>query len=101
MIDILKDLGADATASSHIIRRMKEFVALCDRDFSASIQLPSSTTVTQQEKLRAALEAMVASFTTKLHDFTNELMLDRLKLEIQLYYADTGRPESDPRGPPA
>ena len=103
MADILKDAGADATASSHITRRMKEFFALCDRDFSTSItyELPSSTTVAQQEKLRAALEAVGASFTTKLHDFTNELMLDRLKLEIQLYYADTGRSESDPTGPPA
>ncbi len=101
IISILEDAGADATASSHITRRMKEFFALCDRNFSTSIQLPSSTTVAQQEKLSAALEAMFASLTTKLHDFTNELMLDRLKLEIQLYYAETGRPESGPTGPPA
>ncbi len=99
--EMLKDAGADATASSHITRRMKEFFALCDRDFSTTInyELPSSTTVAQQEKLRSALEAMFASFTTELHNFTNELMLDRLKLEIQLYYA--GRPKSDPTGPPA
>ena len=103
MTEILKDAGADATASSHITRRMKEFFALCDRDFSKSIhyELPSSTTVAQQEKLRAALEAMFTSFTTELHGFTNELLLDRLKLEIQLYYAETGRPESDPTGPSA
>ena len=45
------------------MRRMKEFFALCDRDFSASIQyeLPSSTTVAQQEKLRTA----VAAWTTR------------------------------------
>ncbi len=97
--DILKDAGADATASSHITRRMKEFFALCDRDFSTSIQLPSSTTVAQQENLRAALESMAAGFTTKLVDFTNQLMLDRLELEVQLYYA--GRRKSDPTGPPA
>lgn len=103
MADILKDAGADATASSDITRRMKEFFALCNRDFSTSItyELPPSTTVAQQEKLRAALEAVGADFATKLHDFTNELMLDRLKLEIQLYYADTDRSESDPTGPPA
>ena len=99
MMDILKDGGADATASNHVTRRMKEFFALCDRNFSTSIQLPSSMTVAQQEKLSAALEAMAAGFTTKLVDFTNQLMLDRLKLEIQLYYA--GRPKSDPTGPPA
>ncbi len=103
MMDILKDAGADATASSHITSRMKEFFALCDRDFSTSIdyELPSSMTVAQQEKLRAALEAMGASFTTKLRDFTNELMLDRLTMEIQLYYAGTDRRESDPTRPPA
>ncbi len=103
MSDILKEAGADTAASSHITSRVKEFFALCDRDFSTSIdyELPSSTTVAQQEKLRAALEAMVASFTTKLHDFTNELMLDRLNMEIQLYYAGTGRHESDPTRPPA
>ena len=103
IIEILEDAGADATASSHITRCMKEFHSLCYRDFSTSIhyELPSSTTVAQQEKLSVALEAMFASLTTKLHDFTNELMLDRLKLEIQLYYAGTGRPESDPTGPQA
>ena len=101
MTEILTGAGADAAASSHIMRRMKEFFALLDRDFSASIhyELPSSTTVAQQEKLRAALETMFASLATKWHDFTNELMVDRLKLEIQFYYA--GRPESDPTGPPA
>lgn len=91
IVETLKDAGADATASSHITRRMKEFFALCDRNFSTSIQLPSSTTVAQQEKLRSALEATFANFTTELHNFTNELMLDRVKLEIQLYYAGTGR----------
>lgn len=103
MTEILRDAGADATGSSHIMRRMKEFFALCDRDFSTSIhyELPSSTTVAQQEKLRAALEAIFAGLTTELHDFTNKLLLDRLELEIQLYYAETGRPESDPTGPPA
>ena len=103
IVETLKDAGADATASSHITRRMKEFFALCDRDFSTSIayELPSSTTVAQQEKLRAALEAVGADFTTKLVDFTNQLMLDRLRLETQLYYAGTDRPESGPTGRPA
>lgn len=101
MTEILTGADADAAASSHIMRRMKEFFALCDRDFSTSIhyELPSSTTVAQQEKLRTALEAMFTSLTTKWYDFTNELMVDRLKLEIQFYYAC--RPESDPTRPPA
>lgn len=82
MTEILTGAGADAAASSHIMRRMKEFFALLDRDFSASIhyELPSSTTVAQQEKLRAALEAMFASLATKWHDFTNEIMVDPIEI---------------------
>ena len=95
IVETLKDAGADATAASHITRRMKEFFALCDRNFSTSIQLPSSTTVAQQEKLRAALEAMASSFTTKLHDFTSELMVDRLILELRFYYASAGGSAGD------
>ena len=90
---ILLDGDADATAIEAIVDRMKGFFELCTREFSAtsSYELPSLATPAQRESVNAALQGLGSQFATWLHQFTAALLVDRLKVEIELYFAQHPR----------
>ncbi len=87
---ILERGGADATAVDAIVGRMKSFFDLCNREFNTtySYQLPSSATPAQRDSVKASIEGLNSQFSTWIHQFTSELFVDRLIVEIELYFAE-------------
>lgn len=79
--------GADDSARTAIIDRMKSFCSKIAREFDFSFDLPlPPLTKEQRDALQDSLKQGVERAATQIHEMTSEILLDRVLLEIQLYH---------------
>jgi hypothetical protein len=85
---ILDDSTVDEQAKATILGRLKEFFALCNRSFDITLELalPASSSSQERDMAAESVRTALRSFEEQLHDFFNELLLERLKVEVARYY---------------
>lgn len=76
-----------------IVARMKPFVELCSRDFSFDVnfQLHGPHAESDGGAVTKVINEFGDEYARRLHQFTSELLFDRLKVEIELYMAHQER----------
>jgi hypothetical protein len=80
----LEQRGASPEMTKEVCARMKEAFEKFRARFEFSYQmppLPEGLRVAIQDSINKALKA----FADQIHEYTSDLMLDRLELEIELY----------------
>lgn len=80
-------------AIDEIAERMQPFVALCDRDIGAPFRcsIPGSVAPEQWVAVEEACHRFAVELEKNVHRLTSELLFDRLKVEVELYYLRAGR----------
>ena len=90
--DILEEGGASPEMTKEVCARMKEVSEKFQARFEFTYQtppLPEGVRTAIQDSINKALK----TFADKLREYTSNLMLDRLKLEIELYNLRHEEPE--------
>jgi hypothetical protein len=85
----LQDIAMPPDGIDAVVARMKPFVELCSRDFSfsANYELKGPNAQSNAAMVNEVFAKLTDTFAKKLHLFTSELLFDRLKVEIELYWA--------------
>ena len=85
----LRAIFAQASASKEmqdeVLSRMKEFFYRCSVRFGVSLQLPASLSTEQREAVALSVRRAFEDHEKRLQDFMNQILLERLQLEIDLY----------------
>jgi len=84
---ILNDVNAPLEMQDTICSNMKDVFNKynIDLSFSLSLTYPADTTNEQHEVVKSEIDKGINELGQKLHNFTNEVILDRIQLEIELY----------------
>jgi hypothetical protein len=84
--------GAEPAAIAQVLPRMKAYWRLCQRDWPVRIDLvlPRGATDDDQARIKASIEEGLRGLEKGVHQLLNELLLDRLEVELDLYVARTG-----------
>ena len=93
--EILESSGASEEMVEEVTRRTLDSCLKYDASFSAKLSytLPAATTSDQVLAIKKTIDACITSIEERVQDVMNQVLLDRLKLEIELYYLRTGSPE--------
>jgi len=96
--DVLDGTPADQIAKETIIARMKPVYELCNRSFSITVDvpLPESTSVHERRDVENAIQRAMQQYEFGLHQLTNEILLERLTMEIKRYYESSHGDDSPP-----
>jgi len=83
--ELLKQVPLPIEMQNDLLVRMKEFFHRFNAQFGFSFELPPTFSLEQQEVILSAFRNAIKDHEKKLHDFMNELLLDRWQLEVELY----------------
>jgi hypothetical protein len=84
---ILDGMPLDADAKEIILGRFKNFIELCNRqfDFNLGLEIPVSVSPADRELIVQSATRATHAFDKPLNDFLNELLGERLHLEVARY----------------
>ena len=85
---ILDRTPADERAKQTILTRFRTFFDLCNKTHSAKIALPlpASMTEAEREAIADAVAVAFGEYEQWLQHYVNQLLLERLTLEIERYF---------------
>jgi len=87
--DVLSKSGMGSAGIEAVTERMKQAWLSYDHDYSITftLPLPESVPAEQRQDIMDAVTQGLTEFERKVQSIMNQVMLDRLKLEIELYFA--------------
>ena len=88
--EILTEHGASEIMTAHICKKMKQHWEKINVQFKSSLSytLPQHPTPKDAEELKVAIQKMLEEdFGKQIQQFTNQMLLEILKLEIESYSA--------------
>jgi len=85
--EILQQGGATSEMIKEICARMKEVFEKYNQKFTFAVKLPfpGYITLEQHKTIEDALRTAIEGLGNEIHNSTNQVFLDRLRLEIELY----------------
>jgi len=97
---VLDGTAADQPAKDTIVERMKPVYELCNRSFSFSVDFPLTGSVSVQERQAVvdAVERSIQQYELGVQQLIDEILLERLSMEIQRYYEAYDSDDSNPAG---
>lgn len=87
--DVLAQSGMPREGIEAVSGRMREAWLSYDQDYSISMSLPipGDVSATHRQDILEAVREGFTEFERKVQGVMNRVLLDRLKLEIELYFA--------------
>jgi len=92
-ISILTEANASDEMKAYVINRMKKVVSTkFDREFKLSFDLQNLSNISSetQEAINKMINDGIENLSKQIHAYTNEMLFDRLLLEIELYKLKNG-----------
>jgi hypothetical protein len=91
--DVLARSGASPEMMEEVCGRMKEYWKKSDVKISLPIQIPAGLPEWARKAIDDSFQKLTKSLADQLHVYTGDLMLDRLRLEVDLYNLRHEEPE--------
>jgi len=82
---IFTQASAPTEMQYEVLTRMKEVFQRYSVEFGVSLELPANFSPQQQEAVATSLRRALEDHEKRLQDFMNQILLERLQLEIELY----------------
>ena len=82
---ILTQASAPIEMQNEVLSRMKKVFQRYSVEFGVSLELPANFSPEQQEAVAMSLCGALEDHEKRLQDFMNQILLERLQLEIELY----------------
>lgn len=82
---IFTQASASIEMQNEVFSRMEEVFQRFSVEFGVSLELPANFSPEQQEAVVTSLRRALEDHEIKLQDFVNQILLERLQLEIELY----------------
>jgi len=85
--EALEKVGASEAMTQEVSARMKEVYERYDRKFTfaLSLPLPENLSLKQRREIDHSIRTAVGRLTDEIHEYTSEVLFDRLCMEIELY----------------
>ena len=83
--ELLKQVSVPIEMQDTLLDRMKEFFHRFNPEFAFSLQLPPIFSSGELEVISSSFYNAIKDHEKKLHDFMNQILLDRWQLEVELY----------------
>lgn len=86
---VLQETNASTEMQNDILKKMAEAYEKYNAQFNVkmALKLPEKTTASERENISDSLKQTFNHLQTQVQDLMQEILLDRLLLEIQLYNA--------------
>jgi len=85
--ETLEQAGASQEMTEEVCGRMKEVYEKYDRvfTFALGLPLPEHLSLEQRRAIDNSIRNAVEGLTKEIHEYTNQVLFDRLCIEIELY----------------
>ena len=83
--EIFTKAATPADMQDEVLSEMNKFFHRHNMKFSVPLELPANLSEQQREDISSLLGRAFRDFEKQLHDYTNNILLERLQLEIELY----------------
>ena len=85
--EALEKAGASEEMTQQVSGRMKEVYERYDRKFTLALSrpLPENLSLKQRKEIDDSIRNAVQVLTDEIHEYTSEVLFDRLCIEIELY----------------
>ncbi len=85
--DVFEQAGASQEMTEEVSARMKGAYERYNRKFTFALALPLPENISskQRKEIDDSVRKAVESFSDEIHEYTSQVLLDRLFIEIELY----------------
>ncbi len=85
--DVFENAGASQEMTEQVSARMKGTYERYNRkfNFALALPLPENLSSKQKKEIDNSIRKAVEDFTDEIHEYTSQVLLDRLCIEIELY----------------
>ena len=85
--EALEKAGASQEMTQEVSARMKEVYERYDRKFTLALSppLPENLSLKQRREIDNSIRNAVEGLTNEIHEYTSQVLFDRLCIEIELY----------------
>ena len=83
--EILSKAAAPAEMQDEVIGQMKAVFQQYNVKFSVPLELPANLSEEERQAVSLLIERAFADYERQLHDLMNNIFLERLQIEIELY----------------
>lgn len=85
--EALEKAGASKEMTQQVSGRMKEVYEKYDRKFTLALSppLPDNLSSKQRREIDNSIRNAIEELTNEIHEYTSEVLFDRLCIEIELY----------------
>ena len=85
--EVLEQVGASAEMTEEVCARMKDVYERYNRMFTLALKLPlpEYLSLDQRRAIDDSIRNAVEGLTKEIHDYSSQVLFDRLCLEIELF----------------